>query len=49
MAEQNRKMLEETLFNLRYDMDCICDGGQYLRESIKSLTDDELEEAINEF
>lgn len=43
-----RKELEEKLYYLRLDMDCI-DGGQELRHEINGLTDDELAELIEEY
>ena len=43
-----RQELEQRLFDLRYDMDCIPDGGFELRQAIKGLTDEELIEAIRE-
>lgn len=41
-----RKELEQRLYDLRYDMDCIADGGQELKQAISGLTDEELTEAI---
>lgn len=43
-----RKELEQKLYDLRYDMDCIADGGQELKQAIAGLTDDDLVEAIRE-
>lgn len=44
--DMTRKELEQRLYDLRYDMDCIADGGQELRQAIACLTDEELTEAI---
>lgn len=43
-----RKHMEQTLFDLRYDMDMI-GQEQELREAISSLSDEELAEQINEY
>lgn len=43
---QQRRLLEQTLYNLRYDMDCI---GEDLAGEIAALTDRELESLINEY
>ena len=43
-----RKHLEQTLFDLRYDMDMI-GQEQELREAISSLSDEELAELVNEY
>lgn len=47
MSAQNRKLLETTLFNLRYDMDCI---GEELEmySDLEAMSDAELESIINE-
>ena len=42
---QIRAMLEQTLFNLRYDMDCI---GEDLAAEIAALNDSELVRLIND-
>lgn len=44
-----RQELEQRLYDLRYDMDCIPDGGQELRQAIAGLTDKELMELIAEY
>lgn len=45
---QYRAMIEQTLFNLRYDMDCI--GAETeIWEQLHSLTDDELITVFNDF
>ena len=33
-----REELEQKLYDLRYDMDCIADGGQELKQAIAGLT-----------
>lgn len=43
---QIRAMLEQTLFNLRYDMDCI---GEDLAAEIAALSNAEIEILINEY
>ena len=43
-----RAMLESTLFNLRYDMDCIGLDDE-MRAELSAMTDAELEGAINRF
>lgn len=48
MSRQARAMLEATLYNLRYDMDCIGEGD-LLIEQIEALTDQELLDFINEW
>lgn len=48
MSRQNRAMLEATLFNLRYDMDCIGEA-EVLADEISRLSDEELETLINEW
>lgn len=49
VADAMRKELEQKLFDLRYDMDCIADGGQELKQAIAGLTDEELTELIAEY
>lgn len=41
-------MLESTLYNLRYDMDCIGQDAE-MRAELYAMTDAELEGAINNF
>lgn len=48
MAKRIRRMLETTLYNLRYDMDCIGEG-EILFEEIRELSDDELIRLLNEW
>ena len=43
---QQRAMLEKTLYNLRFDMDCI---GEDLPAEIAALRDAELERLITEY
>ena len=43
---QQRAMLEKTLYNLRFDMDCI---GEDLPAEIAALSDAELEQLITEY
>lgn len=43
---QIRAMLEQTLFNLRFDMDCI---GEDLAAEIAALNDSELVRLINDY
>ena len=45
---QYRKMIEETLFNLAFDMEHIGHGDE-MKEQIRSMTDDELINVFNEF
>lgn len=47
-GNMTRKELEQKLYDLRYDMDCIPDGDQELKQAIAGLTDDDLVEAIRE-
>ena len=43
---QQRAMLEKTLYNLRFDMDCI---GEDLPAEIAALSDAEIERLITEY
>ena len=43
-----RGMIEQTLFNLRYDMDCIGQDAE-MWEQLHSLTDEELITVFNDF
>lgn len=45
---QYRGMIEETLFNLAFDMEHIGHGDE-MKEQIRSMTDDELINVFNEF
>ena len=45
---QYRAMIEQTLFNLHYDMDCIGAEAEIL-EQLHSLTDEELITVFNDF
>ena len=47
MSAQNRRLLEATLFNLRYDMDCIGDELE-MYSDLETMSDDELENILNE-
>ena len=47
MSAQNRQMLRETIYNLRYDMDCIGHADEFWSE-LNALTDSELEEVLND-
>lgn len=47
MSKQNRAMLEQTLLNLRFDMDCIGKEAEMYRE-LAAMTDPELEQILNE-
>ena len=45
---QQRTMLETTLYNLTYDMDCIgCESE--IHDAISRLSDAELESVINDY
>ena len=46
MSAQERTMLETTLYNLRYDMNCI---GKDLWSEIAAISDRDLEILINEY
>ena len=43
-----RSLLEATLFNLRYDMDCIGQAAE-LHAELAAMTDADLENALNVF
>jgi len=45
---QHREMIEATLLNLRFDMDCIGESDK-MWEQLHSMTDDELIRVFNEF
>ena len=45
MTTAQRAMLEQTLYNLRFDMDCI---GEEFWYNLQALTDRELETVIND-
>lgn len=46
MSAQERSMLESTLYNLSYDMDCI---GEDVWSEIAAISDQDLESLINEY
>lgn len=46
MSMQERTMLETTLYNLSYDMDCI---GEDVWSEIAATSDKDLEAIINEY
>lgn len=48
LSKSERAMLESTLFNLRYDMDCIGQAAE-MRAELSAMTDGELEAAINDY
>lgn len=48
LSSTERAMLESTLFNLRYDMDCIGQDAEMWAE-LSAMTDAEFERAINNF
>lgn len=48
MSARNRSLLEATLFNLRYDMDCIGEAEEMYAE-LAAMSDAELERVLNEF
>ncbi len=48
LSATERAMLESTLYNLRYDMDCIGQEAEMWAE-LSAMTDAELEGAINYF
>jgi hypothetical protein len=45
MSAQAREMIRQTIFNLRYDMDCI---GEDFWGELNALTDTELENILND-
>lgn len=45
---QYRAMIEQTLFNLAFDMEYI-GHGEEMKEQIKNMTDEELIRVFNEF
>ena len=47
MSKQNRILLEETIFNLRYDFDCIGEEEEMFSE-LAAMTDLELESVLND-
>ena len=47
MSATNRSLLEQTLFNLRYDMDCIGQDAEMWAE-IAALSDDDLETVLSD-
>ena len=48
LSKTERAMLESTLYNLRYDMDCIGQASEIWAE-LSAMTDSELEATINEY
>ena len=48
LSTTERKMLETTLYNLRYDMDCIGQSAEIWAE-LSAMTDAELENVLNCF
>jgi hypothetical protein len=48
LSAGERAMLESTLFNLRYDMDCIGEDAA-MRNELAAMSDTELERTINSF
>ena len=48
LSKAERAMLESTLFNLRYDMDCIGQDAE-MRAELSAMSDKELEAAINDY
>lgn len=45
MSAANREMIKQTIYNLRYDMDCI---GEDFWGELNALTDTELENVLND-
>ena len=48
LSATERAMLEATLFNLRYDMDCIGQTAE-MRAELAAMTDSELETTLSNF
>lgn len=48
LTKAERAMLETTLFNLRYDMDCIGLAAE-IKTELAAMSDTELETALNSF
>lgn len=48
LTATERAILESTLFNLRYDMDCIGQSAE-MRAELSAMTDAELENVLNGF
>ena len=48
LSKTERAMLETTLYNLRYDMDCIGQAEE-MRAELAAMTDAELERTLNCF
>ena len=47
MSARNRELLEKTLYNLRYDMDCIGEEENMYAE-LAAMSDAELEKILND-
>lgn len=47
MSARNRELLEKTLYNLRYDTDCIGDEVEMYAE-LSAMSDAELENILND-
>ena len=48
LSKSERAMLETTLCNLRYDMDCIGQAAE-MQAELTAMTDAELEQTLNRF
>jgi len=48
LTAAERAILESTLFNLRYDMDCIGQSAE-MQAELSAMTDAELESVLNGF
>ena len=42
LNDEERRTIRKALYDARYDMDCIADGGRELRQAVEGLTDTEL-------
>lgn len=47
MSAKNRELLEKTIYNLRYDMDCIGDEVEMYAE-LAAMSDADLEKVLND-
>lgn len=47
MSARNRELLEKTIYNLRFDMDCIGDEVE-MYEELAAMSDADLENVLND-
>ena len=47
MSARNRELLEKTIYNLRFDMDCIGDEVEMFAE-LAAMSDADLEKVLND-